>query len=202
MLHLCALLLELIVVVLKHLNELLVVLDPLLVVQLDGLKVHAKVVWHIGHFAELAIFSGQIIHGVRQSVDFTHQRGDFLLHGLLLFSEQLNALNGVGHVLIATVEGQILLKGMDGFQKLGLGLLEGLLRVVKSLHFALESIIFVLKAAHFSSLVLKSLLHLLSDNLLNIVDVVAGIVQFFGILVSHLLNKKGVRFESFCSKYK
>ena len=64
MLEVCALLFKLVVIVLEHLDELLVVLDPLLVVEFDGLKRDAIVVRDICHASQLSVLCSHVIHEV------------------------------------------------------------------------------------------------------------------------------------------
>ena len=104
MLKVSSLFLELVVVILEHLDKLLEVFNSLLVIQLDRLERDAIVVWHICHAAQLAVFCRHVIHDVRQVVDLAHQSSDLLFKLFLLLAKNVNLPNRLLNVLVATIE--------------------------------------------------------------------------------------------------
>ena len=79
-LQLCPLLLQLVVVVLKDLDELAEVLNLLTVEQFDFLDINAEIFWRADHLAQSAVFCGEVFDEVGQLVVLSHRLGVHLLH--------------------------------------------------------------------------------------------------------------------------
>ena len=184
-----ALLLELVVVILEDLDELLEVLNALLVVQFDSLERNTVVVRHVSHTTQLAVFCRHIVDDVGEVVDLAHKCSDLLLTDLLLLAQQVDLVDRLLNVLAASVEGQVLIQLVNFISELCFFLAEGLVLFLHSLKFELEGVSFSSKLHHFAPLIFHGNVHFLAHDLLNSVDVSAGIVQFLSILVSQLKAK-------------
>ena len=180
------LLLKFVIVILKHLNELLVVLDALLVVQLDVLEIDAEVVRDVRHTTKLAVLCSHVINQVGQVVDLAHQLSDLLFLLLFLLAKQIDPLDRFLDILVSTIEGQVVLEAVDFLKQLLLILLKCCVFVVKGLNFALEIVIFTLKPHHLASLIFLSQGDLLRYDLFDAINITSRIIQLLSILVSCL----------------
>ena len=178
--------LKFVIVILKHLNKLLVVLDALLVVQLYVLEINAVVVRDVRHTTKLAVLCRHVINQVGQVVDLAHQLSDLLFLLFFLLAKQVNPLDRFLDILVSTIEGQVVLEAVDFLKQLLLILLKCCIFVVEGLNFALEIVIFTLKPHHLTSLIFLSQGDLLRYDLFDAIDITSCIIQLLSILVSCL----------------
>lgn len=178
--------LELVVVLLQHLDQLAVVLNFLLVEQLDVLNLDSEVWRYLGHFPESAVLVSQVFNQARQAVVLLHQlyvvlRLVFLLGPNLLESAQ-NVTDFAGNaesfellpqrlqliLQVLALEGQVLVQASQ--------LVRFLLVVVA---FPSEQLQLLALGGECSS---NFGLH----DLLDAVDVVLGSIEFFFVNISLL----------------
>lgn len=121
----CSLLLELVVVVLEHLDQFGVGLNLLVRIELNLCQVDSIVVRNGSHLSEGPILSGQVFHLALQGVDKLQMLSDACLLRISLLPEPFDTLHTLAHVSVSRVELQILGQPVDLVLEVLISLLRG-----------------------------------------------------------------------------
>lgn len=186
MLEFGALFLKLVVVVLQHLDQLLKIVDFLFVVQLDLVELYAVVVWHVCHLSQSAVFSDKVLDLVGQVVDFVEQVVNFLVLGVFLGSENIDAFHRVASVNISGVESEVFVEPVDFVKELLLFVLKLPVVVVGHSNVVFEALVVRSESNQLFPLVFQGDVHFLLNNVLDTVYIVLCVVETCFVVVAGL----------------
>ena len=170
MLQLCPFLLQSVVVLLQHSDQLLVVVYLLSVQELDLLRIDTVVLRHIGHLPECPVLSQRTLQLIGLLVDLLQQFHHFLVLGILLHAQLVELVHVLAHLHVSRIELQVLGQCHDLVLLRLLSLLVGQLPLVENLDSLEEQLVLLAEALQLLTFLLQGKVYLGLDDLLNTVD--------------------------------